>query len=1040
MSKCNNKKKEECFIHIGMHKTGSSSIQESLNKLPTTSNFHYIKLDSPNHGGNIYTLFSSKPQNYHAWIKLGLSKDEINEIKEKTKSKLIESFTTIDSNRFFISGEDIINLEYEELLRLKDFFSDYFKKITIIGYVRTPKTYIKSAFQQSVKGKLNHFNLSKLYPNYKSRFEKFDNVFDKKNVILRPFNKENLYGNSVVSDIAKILNIEFNESFEKRTNDSLSLEAVQLLYIYRKFGPSYGTGKNSIRENNTLIKSLSTIGKTKFEISDSLINPILEKNRNDISWITNRLDLSEFDTHEENDNHTVKNELDLLTPKTETINELLFKLGEKFHPNGLTPSSEVNVALLVHSLRLKLSNNFNRKINHLEEKTRPLEIENSITFGKDGFIFLTGGNHQIKRHFTKSNTVSNTNINTFYDNIKFRKKICETNNSHFQHFIFPEKLYLSRDKANEKTHSIYLENFTDQSCNKNITYLLLSHKSSFKFNHKTDTHFNLFGNLEALKEIINNDSDVDEYIHKVKENTYIEFFSGDLGTKTKPNTQELKVNYRPFFSYTREHNGLTGGNNGIIDIVINKDALYDKKLLIFGDSFFRSLLPHLTYFYKDIMFFRTGNFHNEIFKIYKPDLVFTGNAERYLTNVNADSYNEDFFSYLKSSHVQHSPSNEFELLFRKRVGYKYSDFIDRFNISSLGGSNSLLSYGIKSGLSHSKKHKLYEFSVGGSSSIQNLHSIIKNTEKIKSADLVISESNVNDSFSIFNLKESTKKICDNINSYYKVLSSTNNNVLVLILPLNFSKRLPEDKDTFKKVNDCHLENIFKYGLDYVDLSEEFDKFSSKNGENIYNYLMNDARHPKILLMHELCKNISNHYRIKTKYKKQFLTDADAIVNDYKVLHSTDLSENAIIKSNRRFKEKILFIDNEVSIPSNFEHFELLGVSTWGEGTMSISNKNKKLTMNFNELFSFNEIFDFTIDKETKLSFCTDTPNTRTLNCQSHENIDSFVGIESLLLRKNKNDRIKTKFEINKSSTKPRKLNHLIPNLELYLKDSFELLK
>ncbi len=86
-----------------------------------------------------------------------------------------------------ISGEGIRRLTELELINLREFFLKYFDRVRIVAYVRKPKSYLESSFQQSVQGGMNYFNLNKIYPNYRDLFEKFDNVFGKENVTIWKF-------------------------------------------------------------------------------------------------------------------------------------------------------------------------------------------------------------------------------------------------------------------------------------------------------------------------------------------------------------------------------------------------------------------------------------------------------------------------------------------------------------------------------------------------------------------------------------------------------------------------------------------------------------------------------------------------------------------------------------------------------------------------------------------------------------------------------------------------------------------------------------
>ncbi|EJH9383073.1 hypothetical protein NF805_001689, partial [Campylobacter jejuni] len=99
------------------------------------------------------------------------------------------------------------------------------------------------------------------------------------------------------------------------------------------------------------------------------------------------------------------------------------------------------------------------------------------------------------------------------------------------------------------------------------------------------------------------------------------------------------------------------------------------------------------------------------------------------------------------------------------------------NIVLLGGSNSVMVNGLSAGLS--QKHvKLTNLALGATSCLQNLYELkrIRNQEIIDKADLIITESNVNDAFL------SDEYLFENLSYFYRELYLTKKKVLVIILP------------------------------------------------------------------------------------------------------------------------------------------------------------------------------------------------------------------------------------------------------------------
>lgn len=86
-------------------------------------------------------------------------------------------------------------------------------------------------------------------------------------------------------------------------------------------------------------------------------------------------------------------------------------------------------------------------------------------------------------------------------------------------------------------------------------------------------------------------------------------------------------------------------NEGMVDIVINPEAEHDSTVLLFGDSFFRMMLKHMSAVFSKVICLRTWFYHPEMVELIQPDCIFSGNAERYLSAVAPDSEAAPFFLY-----------------------------------------------------------------------------------------------------------------------------------------------------------------------------------------------------------------------------------------------------------------------------------------------------------------------------------------------------------------------------------------------------------
>lgn len=373
--------KPNCILHIGMHKTGSSSIQESLGIQLSNPKFEYLKLcRGNNHSRVIYTLFSETPDTYPMNIREKLTKEQILDINKANIKNLALLLEKTQSNSVIISAEDLLFLTENELYKLKNFLDPYCRSIQVIGYVRLPIAYMQSVLQEIIKDGQMRFELDLLYPHpsYREKFEKFDRVFGENNVKLLKYEISNFLNRDVVLDFCSQIDISIRPESVKRVNDSLSLEATSLLYAYRIFGYGFGT----VYENNALIEKISAIGNKKISLSSKAVQPILKKNIADIHWMETRLGCSL--NEELNDSKdSISSVDDLIVLSTEYAEELKQLLFEQIQQQPATPQK---IADWMFLLRQQLSNS----------KPSPSQTQINTVFSTKQIENLKAKNLQLK--------------------------------------------------------------------------------------------------------------------------------------------------------------------------------------------------------------------------------------------------------------------------------------------------------------------------------------------------------------------------------------------------------------------------------------------------------------------------------------------------------------------------------------------------------------------------------------------------------------------------------------------------------------------
>ncbi|WP_413404357.1 MULTISPECIES: hypothetical protein [unclassified Synechococcus] len=303
---------------------------------------------------------------------------------------------------------------------------------------------------------------------------------------------------------------------------------------------------------------------------------------------------------------------------------------------------------------------------------------NDVFETKDKILFLEGGNHSVfelfsEESFNKKEKKIKKNASIYARNLKSRKRHCEKLKIPFINLIFPDKCVAFSQHQELLPYNLkslfldcYLQQYPDIST---TTEYLLKELADPNCWLKTDTHLSPEGRIAATKsitssrllfdqdQILLNKRRLEGIENQVMNKKYI----GDLGRKLVPPCEELikcHAIYSDSSLFKKANNGISSGNEGIIEIIASQIGLIDSKLLIFGDSFMRQQLESLSLIFNKIIFMRTRYFHDEIVSDIRPDFVITSCAERYLSSISPDSEAPNFYyyPYLKRKALNPSPS------------------------------------------------------------------------------------------------------------------------------------------------------------------------------------------------------------------------------------------------------------------------------------------------------------------------------------------------------------------------------------------------
>ncbi|MEP4147277.1 MAG: hypothetical protein ABJL54_08665 [Halioglobus sp.] len=245
---------KKLVLHIGMAKTGTSSIQESLGngaEALCERQVYYPPWLPFNHSFTFPVLFKENAENTFHYKQLSpISNEDWEAELERLRRKWIGFFQSFESGVGIISAEALPGLSVEEIEKLKHFVEPYFDEVIAIAYVRDPVDSIRSRWEQDVKELVDPIGGEELLRETKRRhryrfLQRWSEVLGEAQLIVRPLKFESLIDNSLLADFfhfAQLGNVITTSVQEKESNKSLGPEGVAFLLAFNRRHPQYVEG------------------------------------------------------------------------------------------------------------------------------------------------------------------------------------------------------------------------------------------------------------------------------------------------------------------------------------------------------------------------------------------------------------------------------------------------------------------------------------------------------------------------------------------------------------------------------------------------------------------------------------------------------------------------------------------------------------------------------------------------------------------------------------------------------------------------------
>lgn len=312
-----------------------------------------------------------------------------------------------------------------------------------------------------------------------------------------------------------------------------------------------------------------------------------------------------------------------------------------------------------------------------------MQIVNNVLSMDDGVKFLYSGNHKQFDYLTGKIKISSECLDIFNKNIAKRSQFCTERNIFYKHIIFPSKpVVLSKAYPELGVESIVSKEFMLDD----VLYPLESYLNANQPFFKTDTHPTPEGSWEITK-VLASFMGVNLEQPKYK----VSSMHGDLNTmlddpKLESYNKFVGMEKYHYITWDVNNYNTVVGNTEKIRIIKNPFSKTNKRLLVFGDSFFDfNLNEQLALIFNEVIFIRTSHFLYEVVDYIEPDAILSGQVERYVPSGTSDEvYKYPLLHTLLSSAVNSQLNKDFAIALNAVFSPKNSEDYIRWhkNISA----------------------------------------------------------------------------------------------------------------------------------------------------------------------------------------------------------------------------------------------------------------------------------------------------------------------------------------------------------------------
>lgn len=275
--------KQTLWLHIGPHKTGTTSIQNALDGYDDGAT-RYARLGLPNHSIALTCAFGIDLKDNATLGRFGIPFEEAGDIGADVRQVLAEELST-PGHTLILSGEGMSVFGPQDFGALADFVRPFVHRTRVLAYARDPLSRLSSMVQQVVR--VGTLDLATLSLSYRSQLEAALTTFGKDNMAVKRFDTSLFPGGSPVADFCQSVGADPTGREDVHARTGVSRDVIGLLHRWNQTEAAVQGSTERFRARTRLINVLSRTFPGRFRLAPAYARSLLPPD--DLEWLRDEI-------------------------------------------------------------------------------------------------------------------------------------------------------------------------------------------------------------------------------------------------------------------------------------------------------------------------------------------------------------------------------------------------------------------------------------------------------------------------------------------------------------------------------------------------------------------------------------------------------------------------------------------------------------------------------------------------------------------------------------------------------------------------------